>query len=143
MSKRRRKGTTITLRGPDARAFLGLPLTGDINAPVPPREPERGLRKTHDPASTAITSETFERLMTELGAVYPGKVRRAVILMPAAIEKVIDNEADALATLANIAMRTWTRTDGHRFAPSELVNLPADSPMMPCARCGTWKDGHP
>lgn len=61
-----------------------------------------GPRKTPDPKSRPITPRTFERLLVALEKVYPGKVRRAVDVMPAAVNKTIDNEEDALETIARV-----------------------------------------
>lgn len=72
---------------------------------VPPRSQNvRGydLRTVPDFRSTPITAETYERLLAALERVYHGKWRRAVDVCPVAVTKTIDNEADALATIAKI-----------------------------------------
>lgn len=52
--------------------------------------------------SAPITTDTFDRLYYLLDQVYPGKVWRVVECCPVAVVKTIDNERDALATIANI-----------------------------------------
>lgn len=56
-------------------------------------------RTTCDWSSEPIDPTTYDRLIAALEEKYPGKVRRAVCVMPGAVEKVIDNEADALETI--------------------------------------------
>jgi hypothetical protein len=51
------------------------------------------------PKGEPIKPETFERLLEALERHYPGKVRRAVDVCPVAVNKTIDNEADALETI--------------------------------------------
>ncbi len=52
--------------------------------------------------SKPMTAETAQRLYDALESIYPGKVWRVVECCPAAVIKTIDNDADALATLARI-----------------------------------------
>jgi len=46
-----------------------------------------------------MSAELQERLIAALEARYPGRVRRSVDVMPVAVNKTIDNEADALETI--------------------------------------------
>lgn len=46
--------------------------------------------------------ETFERLLAAVERTYPGKVRMVVEVCPVAVQKTIDNEADALETIRRI-----------------------------------------
>lgn len=55
--------------------------------------------------SKPITPETYERLLAALDVVYPGKWRRSVDVCPVAVNKTIDNEADALETILRIQER--------------------------------------
>lgn len=52
-----------------------------------------------DWSTQPMSAETQERLMVALEHHYPGRVRRAVDVMPKAVNKTIDNEADALETI--------------------------------------------
>lgn len=64
-----------------------------------------GPRKTFRMDDPPITPETYERLLVALEAVYPGKWRRTVDVMPVAVCKTIDNERDALETIRRIEER--------------------------------------
>lgn len=79
-----------------------------MKKPVPPHDQNiRGhsFRSGPDFRSTPISAETYERLLAVLERVYPGKWRRAVDVCPVAVNKTIDNEADALATIQKIRER--------------------------------------
>jgi len=65
------------------------------------------IRKTarwgeDEPLSEQTERELIERLSAEFGA---DKVRRAVLVCPVAVEKVIDNEKDARQTIRNLERR--------------------------------------
>lgn len=62
-------------------------------------------RQHTDPASPPITADTYERLVSALESVYPGRVRRTIEVTPVAITKTIDNETDALETIRRIEER--------------------------------------
>jgi hypothetical protein len=62
-------------------------------------------RRTPEIGSRPISAETYERLLAALETVYPGKWRRAVDVCPVAVNKTIDNEADALETIRRIEER--------------------------------------
>lgn len=53
--------------------------------------------------SEPMSLETQERLIAALEKRYPGKARRAVDVCPVAVNKTIDNEADAQETLRRLA----------------------------------------
>ena len=63
------------------------------------------VRQTPTPHDTPIAPETFERLIKAIDSVYPGKWRRALDVCPVAVNKTIDNEADALETIRRIEAR--------------------------------------
>lgn len=68
------------------------------------------MAKRHEePRTTAdwendepIGEDLLQRLYHALEQKYPGRVRRALLVCPVAVEKVIDNAADAHQTLENI-----------------------------------------
>jgi len=60
------------------------------------------MRTTKSPRSRPLTLETQERLYAALEAMYPGNVWRVIEVQPVAVITTIDNEDDALRTLANI-----------------------------------------
>lgn len=82
-----------------------------------------GPRSTPDPKSKPITPETYERLLVALERVYPGKWRRSVDVMPVAVCKTIDNEADALETIRRVEEKTGP-------VPPGLPSDPALSDMI-------------
>jgi hypothetical protein len=51
----------------------------------------------------AIPPELFEQVFAAVEKKYPGRVRRALLVCPVAVEKVIDNESDARETLRRLA----------------------------------------
>ena len=65
------------------------------------------MRTTKSLHSRPMTQETQERLIAALEAQFPGegKVWRVVEVCPVAVVKTIDNEDDALTTIANIERR--------------------------------------
>lgn len=67
------------------------------------------LRSTPRLHSKPITPKTYARLLECLESVYPGKWRRAVDVCPVAVNKTIDNEADALETIRRIEERKDSR----------------------------------
>lgn len=50
-----------------------------------------------------MSADTFAACYAALEQVYPGKVRRVIEVTPVAVQKTIDNEADACETLRRIA----------------------------------------
>lgn len=60
------------------------------------------MRKTKATTSQPITPATYDRLLKLLEARYAGKWWRVVEVCPAAVVKTIDNESDALQTIANL-----------------------------------------
>lgn len=74
-----------------------------------------------------ISEDLLQHLCHALEQRYPGKVRRALLVCPVAVEHVIDNEADARETIR--------RLEAHATAPC-LDALPATN-----ARC-TLPQGH-
>ena len=63
---------------------------------------ERRHRTTWARGSVAMCAETFVHLYALLEARYPGRVRRVLEVTPVAVQKTIDNEADAQQTIDNI-----------------------------------------
>lgn len=51
----------------------------------------------------AIPAELFEQVFEAVEKKYPGRVRRALLVCPVAVEKVIDNEPDARETLRRLS----------------------------------------
>ena len=61
------------------------------------------MKRSHpDWKSEPITTETYDALLSALEKAYPGKWRRSVDVCPVAVNKTIDNEADALETIRRI-----------------------------------------
>lgn len=59
-----------------------------------------------------ISEDLLQRLYHALEQKYPGKVRRALLVCPVAVEKVIDNAADARETLRRLAEAPPTPSGG-------------------------------
>lgn len=62
----------------------------------------RRLRQAKTMDSTPMKVETAERLFTLLNVRYPGHVWRVIEVCPVSVVKTIDNETDALTTIANL-----------------------------------------